>query len=53
MQRPQHFIGCPSVLNIGMTFVVLSYALVGVFGYVKFGDNVKASITINLPADEL
>jgi proton-coupled amino acid transporter len=52
MKTPQHFIGCPSVLNIGMTIVVVLYSTVGLFGYLKYGDKTEASITLNLPEDE-
>ncbi|XP_047543441.1 proton-coupled amino acid transporter-like protein CG1139 [Vanessa atalanta] len=53
MKTPTHFIGCPGVLNTGMFFVVSLYALVGFFGYLKFGDDTAGSITLNLPEYEL
>ena len=53
MKTPQKFIGCPGVLNIGMTAVVILYTAVGFFGYLKFGEDTQASITLNLPKDEL
>lgn len=53
MKTPQHFIGCPSVLNIGMTIVVVLYSTVGLFGYLKYGDKTQGSITLNLPNDQL
>ncbi|XP_050443668.1 proton-coupled amino acid transporter-like protein CG1139 isoform X3 [Adelges cooleyi] len=53
MKTPQHFIGCPSVLNIGMAIVVVLYSTVGLFGYMKYGDKTQASITLNLPQHEL
>lgn len=53
MKTPQHFIGCPSVLNVGMAIVVVSYFSVGFLGYLKYGDNIKAVITLNLPEDDL
>ncbi|KAH8321792.1 hypothetical protein KR067_001720, partial [Drosophila pandora] len=49
MKKPQHFLGCPGVLNTAMITVVLLYAIIGFFGYVRFGDTVKGSITLNLP----
>lgn len=52
MKTPTHFIGCPGVLNTGMFFVVLLYGSVGFFGFLKYGDAVKESITLNLPQDE-
>lgn len=53
MKTPTHFIGCPGVLNIGMFFVVLLYALTGFFGYRKYGAETEASITLNLPHEPL
>lgn len=53
MKQPHHFIGCPGVLNTGMAFVVGMYALVGFLGYLKFGESTEASITLNLPVNEL
>ncbi|XP_053600552.1 proton-coupled amino acid transporter-like protein CG1139 [Plodia interpunctella] len=53
MAHPQKFLGCPGVLNTSMTIVVLLYGLVGFFGYLQFGDEVKGSITLNLPQDEI
>lgn len=53
MAHPNHFIGCPGVLNISMTVVVSLYALMGIFGYLRYGEESKASITLNLPIEEL
>ncbi|KAG5897968.1 hypothetical protein JTB14_013542 [Gonioctena quinquepunctata] len=54
MKTPNHFIGCPGVLNTGMFFVVLLYAVTGFFGYLKYGDATQVgSITLNLPEEPL
>uniref|UniRef100_A0A336LIC8 CSON003690 protein n=1 Tax=Culicoides sonorensis TaxID=179676 RepID=A0A336LIC8_CULSO len=53
MKTPSHFIGCPSVLCIGMSVVVFSYALTGFLGYIKYGDETQGSITLNLPVNEI
>lgn len=53
MKTPQNFIGCPGVLNIGMFVVAVLYTTVGFFGYWKYGDETKGSITLNLPTEEL
>ncbi|XP_003703905.1 proton-coupled amino acid transporter-like protein pathetic [Megachile rotundata] len=53
MQKPQHFLGCPGVLNITMTIVVALYAVLGVFGYLKYGEAIDASITLNIPEEEI
>jgi proton-coupled amino acid transporter len=53
MKTPSHFLGCPGVLNFGMSFVVLLYTAVGFFGFLKYGDDTKGSITLNLPVTEM
>ncbi|KAK0087635.1 hypothetical protein PV325_000514 [Microctonus aethiopoides] len=53
MKTPNHFIGCPGVLNIGMFFVVGLYTTVGFFGYLRFGEETEASVTLNLPNEEI
>lgn len=49
MKQPQHFLGCPGVLNTAMITVVVLYAIIGFFGFVRFGEEVKGSVTLNLP----
>lgn len=53
MKNPDHFLGCPGVLNISMSVVVCLYAFVGFCGYLKYGDATDGSVTLNLPVDEL
>ncbi|CAH2063805.1 unnamed protein product, partial [Iphiclides podalirius] len=53
MTKPQHFLGCPGVLNIAMTAVVVLYGFVGFSGYLSFGEEVRGSLTLNLPQDEI
>ncbi|XP_031339712.1 proton-coupled amino acid transporter-like protein pathetic isoform X2 [Photinus pyralis] len=53
MKKPQHFLGCPGVLNGAMSIVVLLYAVIGFFGYLKFGDETQGTITLNFPVDEI
>lgn len=53
MKKPQHFLGCPGVLNIAMGTVVLLYALVGFIGYMSYGDATRATVTLNLPVEEV
>lgn len=53
MQKPQHFLGCPGVLNTAMITIVLLYAVIGFTGYVRYGDLVRGSITMNLPKGNL
>lgn len=52
MKQPNHFLGCPGVLNIAMSVVVGLYTIIGLFGYLKYGDNVMPTITGSLePTD--
>ncbi|KAL0120248.1 hypothetical protein PUN28_008127 [Cardiocondyla obscurior] len=53
MKTPQHFGGYYGVLNIGMTVIVLLYIAMGFFGYIKYGSEAAASVTFNLPHDEV
>ncbi|CAH0397377.1 unnamed protein product [Chilo suppressalis] len=53
MSKPQHFLGCPGVLNIAMSAVVVLYGFVGFTGYLSFGESVRGSLTLNLPQDEV
>ncbi|XP_004924926.1 proton-coupled amino acid transporter-like protein CG1139 [Bombyx mandarina] len=52
MENPKHFCGIFGLFNIGMMIIIALYLMVGVFGYVKYGDEIKASITLNLPQNE-
>lgn len=53
MANPEHFLGCPGVLNITMLLVAMLYGTVGLLGYLKYGDDALGSITLNLPQDEM
>nr|XP_037870972.1 proton-coupled amino acid transporter-like protein CG1139 isoform X2 [Bombyx mori] len=53
MAKPEKFLGCPGVLNFTMIFVAVLYGVVGIFGYLKYGNEVMGSVTINLPQDEI
>ncbi|XP_004611641.2 proton-coupled amino acid transporter 2 [Sorex araneus] len=39
----------PIILSLGMALVTVLYTLVAVLGYLRFGDEIEASITLNLP----
>ncbi|KPJ06081.1 Proton-coupled amino acid transporter 4 [Papilio machaon] len=53
MSKPHHFLGCPGVLNIAMSAVAVLYGFVGFAGYLNFGEQVRGSLTLNLPQDEM
>ncbi|XP_055303048.1 proton-coupled amino acid transporter-like protein CG1139 isoform X2 [Sitodiplosis mosellana] len=51
MKTPQDFGGLTGVLNTGMVIVASLYTAVGFFGYLKYGDKVAATITLNLDSN--
>ncbi|XP_055386340.1 proton-coupled amino acid transporter-like protein CG1139 isoform X2 [Condylostylus longicornis] len=53
MKTPEDFGGWTGVLNTGMVIVACLYTSVGFFGYLKYGENVRGSITLNLPPNEI
>lgn len=53
MRTPGDFGGLTGVLNTGMVIVACLYTAVGFFGYLKYGENVAASITLNLSANDV
>ncbi|XP_016989339.1 proton-coupled amino acid transporter-like protein pathetic isoform X2 [Drosophila rhopaloa] len=53
MRTPQDFGGTTGVLNTGMVIVACLYTAVGFFGYLKYGEHVRGSITLNLPQGEV
>ncbi|XP_073949166.1 proton-coupled amino acid transporter 1 [Choristoneura fumiferana] len=53
MKTPEDFGGWNGVLNTGMVIVAALYTAIGFFGYLKYGEDVLGSITLNLPNDFL
>lgn len=51
MKTPQSF---GTIINMSMSLIISLYAIIGFFGYWKYGDEVQSqgSITLNLPPDE-
>nr|XP_018916526.1 PREDICTED: proton-coupled amino acid transporter-like protein pathetic [Bemisia tabaci]XP_018916527.1 PREDICTED: proton-coupled amino acid transporter-like protein pathetic [Bemisia tabaci]XP_018916528.1 PREDICTED: proton-coupled amino acid transporter-like protein pathetic [Bemisia tabaci]XP_018916529.1 PREDICTED: proton-coupled amino acid transporter-like protein pathetic [Bemisia tabaci]XP_018916530.1 PREDICTED: proton-coupled amino acid transporter-like protein pathetic [Bemisia tabaci] len=53
MKNPDHFLGWTGVLSVSMFFIGLVNAIVGLFGYWKYGDAVCGSISLNMEQDWL
>ncbi|XP_030758144.1 proton-coupled amino acid transporter 2 [Sitophilus oryzae] len=53
MREPRKFSRPAGVLNVGMVIVTAMYLIVGCLAYVKYGDGIKGSVTLNLPAEEV
>ncbi|RZC42616.1 proton-coupled amino acid transporter 1-like, partial [Asbolus verrucosus] len=52
MKHPEKFSSNFGVLNVGMTLVCLLFAAVGILSYWKFGEEVEASVILNLPFED-
>merc|ERR550519_1664056 len=53
MRKPQDMLGCVGVLNFSMVTIALLYIFMGFFGYLRYGDHIMSSITLNLPESPL
>jgi len=49
MKNPQHF---KYILPLGMLIVSFMYLGIGMLGYLKYGDNICGSVTLNLPSQD-
>ena len=48
MKTPKSFGGTFGILNIGMSVVIALYTLIGLFGYISFGEQAQDTMTSNL-----
>ncbi|XP_015365106.1 PREDICTED: proton-coupled amino acid transporter 2-like isoform X2 [Diuraphis noxia] len=53
MKNPKQFSSAFGVLNVGMVIVTNLIVLTGFMGYLRFGDTVRGSLTLNLPEEFL
>lgn len=53
MEKKQYFTPINGVLNTAMILVTIMYYSVGFFGYMKYGSDCQASITLNLPVENI
>lgn len=52
MKKPKNFSNTFGVLNVGMVILTALFTLIGFIGYWKYGEDVEASLTLNLPPDK-
>jgi len=53
MRYPKDMLGYNGVLNTSMTLVVALYVAMGFYGYLRYGETVDATITLNLPPEDI
>ena len=53
MRTKEAFVPWNGVLNTAMSLVAIMYFSIGFFGYMKYGSNSMASITLNLPVSNV
>lgn len=53
MKTPKNFRGPTGILNRAMAIIIALYIGLGLAGYLKYGAEVKGTVTVNLPNDEL
>jgi len=53
MKKPNNFNKAFGVLNIGMVIVGIMFVTMGFLSYLKYGDDVAGSVTLNLAPQEM
>jgi len=53
MKNPDNFNKLLGVLNVGMVIVGFMFVAMGFLSYLKYGDNVAGSVTLNLTPGEV
>jgi proton-coupled amino acid transporter len=53
MKKQEQFTKPFGVLNIGMTIVTSLLLVMGFIGYLRYGDEVEGSLTLNLPPGDV
>lgn len=51
MKNPSHLTHSPGLIYVGMIFTMTINLIMGFFGYLKYGSDVKGVISLNLPDD--
>lgn len=48
MKNPEKFLGVFGVLNISIVFLIIINCLMGFFGFLRYGEDTLATITLNI-----
>lgn len=48
MKTPRSYVGATGVLSRAFAIIVVLYIGMGLFGYIKYGNAIKSSITLNI-----
>lgn len=48
MKKPKNFDKPAGVLNVGMVIVGAMFVVLGFLAYLKYGDDIQGSVTLNL-----
>lgn len=52
-KTPKDFRGTTGILSRAMVLIVILYTGLGLAGYIKYGPTVQATITMNLPQNDM
>ena len=52
-QETKEMLGWNGVLNTSMALVTALYVAMGFYGYLKYGETIESSITLNLPTADM
>ncbi|KAM8711535.1 hypothetical protein ACLKA7_000643 [Drosophila subpalustris] len=53
MAHPENYLGFCGVLNMAVFFILFTNIFFGIMGYWRFGEHVEASVTLNIPQNEV
>uniref|UniRef100_A0A6E8W3J2 Aa_trans domain-containing protein n=1 Tax=Anopheles coluzzii TaxID=1518534 RepID=A0A6E8W3J2_ANOCL len=53
MRHPQHYLGCPGIVNLNYLCLAILYSFFGAVGYIRYGDDVESSIILNFPTENV
>jgi proton-coupled amino acid transporter len=52
MEDPRQYLGTFGVVNVASWIIAIFYTFIGFFSYLRYGDDIQSSVTLNLPMEE-